>query len=74
MASSFQSKDQRFLQGMTRTRGASMCAERANQAGLNFRIDSEGADHTSVSRSDRTPNVYNDALQMHLRLQLFPGC
>lgn len=74
MASSFLSKDQRFLKGMTRTQGSYMCAEWANQAGLNFQVDSEGADHTSVSRSDRTLNVYNYALQMHLCLQLFPGC
>lgn len=44
------------------------------QAGLNFHVDSEGADHVSVSRSDPTLNVYNYALQMHLCLQLFPGC
>lgn len=74
MASSSPSKDQCFLQGTTRTQGACMCAAWANQAGLNFHVDSEGADHTSVSRSDRTLNVYNYALQMHLCLQLFPGC
>lgn len=41
---------------------------------LSFHVDSQGADHTSMSTSDRTLNVYNYVLQMHLRLQLFPGC
>lgn len=73
MASSFLSKDQCFLQGMTRTQGACMCAAWAKQTRLNFHVDSEGADHTSVSRSDRTLNANNYVLQMHLCLQLFPG-
>lgn len=41
--------------------------------GLNFLADSEGDDHASVSRSDRTLNVHNYALQLHLCLQLFPS-
>lgn len=71
IAASFPSKDQCFLQGIEKGPRAPV---RVNQAGLNFLVRSEGDDHASVSRSDRTLNVYNYVLQMHLCLELFPGC
>lgn len=73
VAGSFPSKDQRFLRGMKRAEGVCMFAVMAEIAQMNFHTDSRAdrADHTSMSRSDRTLNVHNYALQMHLCLKLF---